>query len=187
MCVSTFRHAQWRELVAEVGMAQLRHPFGPGQIAQFMGAQIGQPGVVRQPVGDQLLGRAGQHGLAAVRQIAQPGGPVDGRTDVVALVAQLHLPGVHADAQPNRRQRLPAANPGRTPPRRWHGRTPRRSCRPRPVRPDAPRRGRRAGRPERCRGVRRRPSSRPVGSATAASSPRRRPAATSPFRWEARP
>ena len=56
---------------------------------------------------DQILGRARQHGLAAVGEIAQPCGPVDRRADVVAFVAQLHLAGVHADAQPDRRERRP--------------------------------------------------------------------------------
>jgi hypothetical protein len=42
-----------------------------------------------------------------VRQIAQPGGPIDGRPDVVAFVAQLDLAGVQANAQPDRRQRCP--------------------------------------------------------------------------------
>ncbi len=98
MVVSAFRHTQRWELVAQVRMAQLRHPFGPRQIAQLMGSQVGQPGIVGQPVGHQLLGRTRQHGLATMRQIAQPCGPVDGRADVVALVAQLHLTGVHTDA-----------------------------------------------------------------------------------------
>ena len=93
-------------------MTQLRHPFGPGQISQLMRTQIGQPGVVRQPIGDQLLCRAGQHGLAAVRQVAQPGGAVDGRTDVVALVPQLHLAGMHADAQLDRCQCCPLQRKG---------------------------------------------------------------------------
>ncbi len=48
-----------------------------------------------------------KHGLAAVRQIAQPRGAVDGRADVVAFVAQLHLAGMHPDAQPDRGQRRP--------------------------------------------------------------------------------
>ena len=44
-------------------------------------------------------------------QVAQPGGAVDRRTDVVAfpagLAAQLHVAGVDPDAQPDRRQRRP--------------------------------------------------------------------------------
>ncbi len=39
------------------------------------------------------------------RQIAQPRRAVDGRAGVVALVAQLHLAGVHPDTQPDRGQR----------------------------------------------------------------------------------
>ena len=100
-------YPQRRELVYKVGMAQLRHPFGVGQIAQPMGAQIGQPRVWREPLGDQFLGRAGEHGLPAMGEIAQPGGAVDRRADVVAFVAQLDLAGMQPDAQPDRGQRGP--------------------------------------------------------------------------------
>ena len=88
-----FGYAQRRELVDQVGMAQLHHPLRAGQIAQRMGAQIGQPRVGGKPVDDQRFGRARQHGLAAVAQIAQPRGAVDGRAGVVAFVAQLDLAG----------------------------------------------------------------------------------------------
>ncbi|WP_420716100.1 hypothetical protein [Mycobacterium sp. 94-17] len=40
-------------------------------------------------------------------QIAQPGGAIDRRADVVALIAQPHLAGVDPDPQPDRRQRRP--------------------------------------------------------------------------------
>ena len=72
-----------------------------------MGAKIGQPGACREPVDDHVLGRARQHGLPAMGQIAQPRGAVDGRAGVVVLIAQLHLPGMHPDAQPDRCQRCP--------------------------------------------------------------------------------
>ena len=42
-----------------------------------------------------------------MRQIAQPRRPVDRRAGVVALIAQLHLAGMYADAQPDRSQRGP--------------------------------------------------------------------------------
>ena len=46
-CATTaFGRPQRRELVVQVGMAQLHHPFGAGQIAQRMGAQVGQPRVL---------------------------------------------------------------------------------------------------------------------------------------------
>ena len=102
---SGFRCAKRRELVAKVGVAQLHHPFRSGQIPQPVGAQIGQPGFGRESVDDQIAGRARQDRLAAVGQVAQPCGAVDRRADVVAFVAQLHLAGVHADAQPDRGQR----------------------------------------------------------------------------------
>ena len=79
-------------------MTQLHHPLGTRQITQRMGAQIGQPHTGRKPVDHQLLCRAGQYGLTAVRQIAQPRCPVDRRPDVVAFVAQLYLTGMDTDA-----------------------------------------------------------------------------------------
>ena len=59
-----------RELDPQVGMAQLRHAFGAGQIAEPMGAQVGQPDVGRELIDDQIVRGARQHDLAAVRQIA---------------------------------------------------------------------------------------------------------------------
>jgi hypothetical protein len=98
---------KWWELVAQVGMAQLHHPFRAGQIAQPVGAQIGQPHPGREPVDHQRLGRTRQHRLPAMGQITQPRAPVDGRTRVAAIIAQLHLAGMHRDAQPDRGQRCP--------------------------------------------------------------------------------
>ena len=88
-------------------MAQLHDPFRSGDTSQFVSAQIGQPRVGRQRVNGQRLGHTRQHRLAAMGQIAQPRGPVDRGTDVIALIAQLHLAGVHADPQANRGQRRP--------------------------------------------------------------------------------
>ena len=86
-------------------MAQLHHPFQTREIPQLMRTKIGQPGVARQPVENQILGSAREHRLPAVGQIAQTCGPIDGRADAVALVTQLHFAGMHADTQPDRRQR----------------------------------------------------------------------------------
>ena len=93
-------------------MTQLHHPLRAGQITQRVGAQIGQPGALREPVDHQRFGRPRQHGLAAVAQIAQPCGAVDGRAGVVAFVAQLDLAGMHPDAQPDRGQRRPLQRHG---------------------------------------------------------------------------
>ena len=53
-----FSHPQRRESVNQVGMAELRHPLRARQIAQRVGAQIGQPGIDREPVSHQVLGCA---------------------------------------------------------------------------------------------------------------------------------
>lgn len=88
-------------------MAQLQHAFGASDVTQLMGAEIGQPGALRQIVDHQLLGGRGQHRLAAVRQIPYPRRPVDRGPHVVGRVAELNLTGVQADPQPQRRQRRP--------------------------------------------------------------------------------
>ena len=74
------------KLIAEVAMAQLHHPFGTGKIPQHMGAEVAQPHVVGQCVGNQIAGGARQQGLAAMRELAKARRPVDRRADVVVLV-----------------------------------------------------------------------------------------------------
>ena len=102
-----FRRPKRREVVADIGVAQLHHPFGTGDTAQFVPAEIGQPRVGRKRIDNQILGGAREHRLAAVGEIAQPRRPVDRRADVITLIAQLHLSGMHTDAQPDRGQRRP--------------------------------------------------------------------------------
>src|SRR6185437_9029398 len=51
---SGFGCSERREFVADFGMTELRHVLRAGQIAYWMASQIGQPRVVRQPVGDQI-------------------------------------------------------------------------------------------------------------------------------------
>ena len=101
---STVRETQGWKLVVQVGMAQLDDPLGTAKIAQLVAAQRKQPGAGWQVVGHDLFGCTGEDGLPAVRQVAQACGPVDGRPDVVALVAQVDLAGVQTDPQPDRRQ-----------------------------------------------------------------------------------
>jgi hypothetical protein len=72
-----------------------------------MSPKVSQPGIGRKLVDNHVLGCARQHGLAPVRQIAQPRSAIDRRTGVVAFIAQLYLAGMHADAQPDRRKRCP--------------------------------------------------------------------------------
>ena len=135
---NSLRRSGWHSCETRSGRGRSRSSWVPRSVSQ---ASSGSQSATSCSVAP------GQHRLAAMRQIAQPRGAVDGRADVVALVAQLHLAGVHTDAQPDRRQRRPLQDRAHTPPRRWRGRTRRRSCRPRPVRRAARRRGRRAGRP----------------------------------------
>jgi hypothetical protein len=85
-------------------MAQLDDPLGAAKITQLVAAQRKQPGAGRQMVGNDLLSCAGENGLAAVRQVAQACGPIDGRPEVIAFVTQLDLACVQTDPQPDRRQ-----------------------------------------------------------------------------------
>ena len=78
---------------------------------------------------------ARKHRLSPVREVAEPGGAVDGRADVVALVAQLHFTGVHADPQPDRRQRRTLQRDRTRDPSEARAKA-KRSCRPHPARRD---------------------------------------------------
>ena len=96
--------AQRWKVVVQVGVAELHHAFGAGQIAQRVGAQVGERDTLWELVDDKRFRRAREHRLAAVGKVAEPGGAVDRRSDVVAFIAQLHVAGVQADAQLDRRQ-----------------------------------------------------------------------------------
>ena len=104
---SRCRGTKRREVVVQVRVAQLHNPFRARQVAQRMGAEVVERDVRRELVDDKRFRRTRQHRLAAVREVAQPGGAVDRRADVVAFVAQVHVAGVHADAQLDRCQRRP--------------------------------------------------------------------------------
>ena len=86
-------------------MAELDHPFRTRKVTQRMGAEVVERDVVGKLIDDKRLRRARQHGLAAVREVAQPRGAIDRRSDVVSLAAQMYVAGVHADAQLDRCQR----------------------------------------------------------------------------------
>src|SRR6478609_7610618 len=57
--------------------------------------------VVGQPFGYQVGGRLRHQCLATVAEVSDPGGTVDRRADVVALVSELDLAGVDPDPQAN--------------------------------------------------------------------------------------
>ena len=61
-----------------------------------MRAQIDQPRISRQPVDDERLGGSREQRLTAMAEISQPRRPVDRRTRVIALIAELYLARVHA-------------------------------------------------------------------------------------------
>ena len=90
-----------RELDPQVGMAQLRYAFRTRQIAELMGAQVGQPDVGRELVDGQIACGTRHHDLAEMRQVTQPRRPAEGGAHIVACLvacgAQLHLAGVHRD------------------------------------------------------------------------------------------
>jgi hypothetical protein len=90
-----------RELIEQVGVAQLPDVFGPGQVAQSVRTQIAQVGRVRRMVSDHLVGRLRQHDLPAVSDRSQPGTPVERGSPVGPVVAQLRFTGMqrHTDPQ----------------------------------------------------------------------------------------
>ncbi|CNY69446.1 Uncharacterised protein [Mycobacterium tuberculosis] len=95
-------HPQRREIDTQFGMTQLHYPLRTRQIPQRVRPQVNQPCFVREAIDDQAFGHAREHRLAPMRQVTQARGPVDGRTGIVAFVAERDLPGVHAYAQPDR-------------------------------------------------------------------------------------
>ena len=77
MSGSGIRRSKGREVVAQTGMAQLRHPHRARDITQRMRAEIGQPSIGGELVFDHLLAGTRQDRLASMRQVAQPGGLID--------------------------------------------------------------------------------------------------------------
>src|SRR6476620_2774883 len=78
-----FRDPKWRELVAKIGMTELRHSFPARDIAQLMRAQVRQPRSFRKLFEHQCLGDSGQDSLSPVREVAKSRGPIDGGADVI--------------------------------------------------------------------------------------------------------
>ena len=129
--------AQRGEVGAQVGVAELVHAFGAGDVSQAVQSQVGAHDLCRQAV-QTVGGGLGAHDLVGVGRGAQTGAAV-GRGPVV--VAR-HAAGRHRCR--GRRARAPpprpamaraaghaAARPRRSPPRS-HRRRPRRWSRPRP-------------------------------------------------------
>ena len=129
----SLRTSGWQSCATRIGRGRSRSGWRPRSVSH---ASSGSRSSTNSSVA------ADNHGLSAVRQIAQTGRFVDRRARVVAFIAQLHFTGVQADAQLDRRQAGPVVGPARMPPRRWRARMPPRNCRPRPARPDERRRAR---------------------------------------------
>ncbi len=131
----------------QVRVGEREHVLRPPEVAKTMGAEVDERGALRQPLDDEVVDRAREQRLPAVRDPPQPRAATQGDAEVVALVAQLCLGGVQRDPDaparcpPARRAARAPAGP-RAPPHRVRGagrRRPRR-CRPRPARPGARRR-----------------------------------------------
>ena len=58
------------EVVVQIRVTQLHHPFGAGQIAQRMKAQVGERDVGWELVDDKRLRRTREHRLAAMREVS---------------------------------------------------------------------------------------------------------------------
>ena len=104
-------------------MTELRHALGSQQITQWVNAEISQPSIGGEPVDYQIACGAGQDGLAAVRQSAQPRGAVDSRPDVVAIFTSSGRRRCACRCAAGSAPRVLAVIPAHTPRRRWHVRT----------------------------------------------------------------
>jgi hypothetical protein len=96
--------AQRGELGYQLWMAELVDVLGPGEVLQPTHSQVGQAGGVRQGVDHQVVGRLGQHHLAAVSQVAQPGRPVEDRAAVVPVASSQHDTCVQPHSHAQRRR-----------------------------------------------------------------------------------
>ena len=83
-------------------MAELADVLCPREIAQPVPAQIEEPRSRREVVFYEVPGGLRDHRLATVCQITKTRAAVQRQPDIGALVAQLHLAGVHADPESDR-------------------------------------------------------------------------------------
>ena len=91
------------EVVGEIGMDQLPHPFGTAQVAQAVHTEITDGGVGGEMIGHQAGGDVRQQHLAPMGTGPQPGAADHRMTDVVVCVAQLRFAGVHRHAHQHAR------------------------------------------------------------------------------------
>jgi hypothetical protein len=82
-------------------VTQLRDAYWSGQAPKLVAPRVDQPDTVGKTVLRHVGGNTRQHGLATVCEIAYPRCLVDCRARVIVFVSQLHITGVHADAQPD--------------------------------------------------------------------------------------
>ena len=92
--------SQRREVLPEIGSAELEHPLGTRQVTQAMLAEVKQRGAVRDRVAEQLSRRERDEHLAAVRSGRETRRAIDRGTEVVAIAVRCRA-GVytHAHAQ----------------------------------------------------------------------------------------
>ncbi len=85
----------------KIRCGQLEDVLGLVDVLEPVPPQVDQLDAVREPVADQLPGRAGDHDLPAVGGRGDAGSPVEIQPDV-ALVEPRRLAGVHAHPNPSR-------------------------------------------------------------------------------------
>ena len=99
--------AQRLERRRHVAARRRKDLLGAPEVAQAMHAQIDQLHAIGQAIDDEIVRRARQQRLPAVRDRPQPRAAIDRLAEVVALVAQLRLGGVQRDPHPQRRRGRP--------------------------------------------------------------------------------
>ena len=84
-----------REVTRQVGMHDLPDPFRPAEVLQAVSTEVDERDAVPQSIGDEPGRDVRDEHLPAVPAGAEAGAADDGQPEVVPLVAQLGLAGVH--------------------------------------------------------------------------------------------
>ena len=97
---------EWRKFAGPIAVRKLEDLFGTTEAFKVMFAQVMERCLVRQIIGNQIVGRVREQDLPAMPQRQDAGDPVEGRAEVVAVTFFGHS-SVERHAHPQRAGRAP--------------------------------------------------------------------------------